>query len=332
MLKELTEYYIPEEILHRDKQIKKVKSVFSNFKKNGIASNLLLMGVTGSGKTTIIKKIIESENRNVFGSGAVTKTSFKTLRAMFDVNCNTSERLLNEIIARLKVNPKIIIIDEVNRITDRGSLFDDLNTIYREAGCPIILITNYRLIREEMPEDVRLTLLFDKVEFPAYNAIELYDILKSRLNLIQDQIPKIPESALRKICAIGGKEASARVILNITLKCVLANDFSEKYIDEVLKNMEKEDWKDFVIGLKPTEKEFLRNLLDLQTKQKDIKPSEISRDMSKFTPSRISQLISAFEGYGIIESNYKNLGRRGGRTRVVNIVSQEIYDNLCELI
>jgi len=77
MLKELTEYYAPKKILHRDSQIKAIKNVFKNFEKNGIASNIFLMGVTGSGKTTIIKKIIDEEDGNIFGSGATTKTSFK---------------------------------------------------------------------------------------------------------------------------------------------------------------------------------------------------------------------------------------------------------------
>lgn len=332
MIKELTEYYAPEKILFRDSQIKEVQAVFRNFKEQGMASNLLIQGVTGSGKTTVIKKIIDEEDNNVFGSGSTTKTSFKTLRAMFDLNCNTNERLLTEIIIKLQKEPKIIIIDEVNKIQDRQNLFNDLNTIYRETGCPIIIITNRRTIREEMPDDARLTLMFDKVEFPAYNALELQGILQSRLDLIKDKIPAIDEGALSLICAIGGRESSARVVLLITLKCLLANNFSQDYIHKVRKNMEREDWKDFVLQLKQTEKDFLKHLLYIKAQGKVARPSDISRKMVNFTPARISQLITAFEDYGIIESNYRNKGRAGGRTRVIDFSSEEIFRTLDELI
>jgi len=52
-----------------------------------------------------------------------------------------------------------------------------------------------------------------------------------------------------------------------------------------------------------------------------------------FTPARISQLISAFAGYGIIDGNcYENLGRAGGRKRVLKFSNQYIFDTLSELI
>lgn len=332
MIKELTEYYSPQIILFRDAQIEEIRNVFKNFKEQGMASNLLIQGVTGSGKTTVINKIIGEEDNNVLGSGSATKTSFKLLRAMFDLNCNTNERLLTEVIYKLQKEPKIIIIDEVNKIQDRQNLFNDLNTIYRETGCPVILITNKRTIRDEMPDDARLTLMFDKVEFPAYNAIELLGILKGRLELIQDKVSQVDEGALSLICAIGGRESSARVVLLITLKCILANNFSQDYINKVRKNLEREDWKDFVFGLKPTEKDFLKHLLYFKAEGKTVKPSDISKKMVNFTPARISQLITAFEDYGIIESSYKNKGRAGGRTRVINFVNEEVFKNLDELI
>lgn len=332
MIKELTEYYIPEKVLHRDEQTKEIEAVFKNFKKQGMASNILIQGVTGSGKTTVINKIIQKENNSVFGSGSTTKTSFRTLRAMFDINCNTNERLLTEIVSRLHQTPKIIIIDEVNKIQDRNNLFNDLNTIYRETGCPIILITNKRTIREEMPDDARLTLMFDRVDFPAYNAIELFDIIKSRLDLLQEKAPKIPQGSLRKICAIGGKEASARVVLQITLKCLLANNFTETYIDKVRKNLEREDWKDFFINLKPTEKDFLRNLVDLKARGTIIKPSSISKAMIHFTPARISQLITAFEDYGIVETKWRNQGRGGGRARIIDFSNDHMFKVFDELV
>lgn len=332
MIVELTENYQPTEILHRDKQINSIIGVFKNFKETGMSSNLLVLGTSGSGKTTTVRKIIQRENQSVFGSASITNTTFKTFRAMFDLNCKTTERLISEIINKLKKEPKILIIDEINKIIDPLNFFNLLNTIYRETSCPVIIITNKRTIHEDIPEDARLTLFFERVDFPSYNALELYDILKGRLKLIREKIPKIPNGSLKKICALGGKDSSARVVLSLTLRCILANNFSEDYIDKIKNDLKKEDWREFCLGLKPTEKEFLKILLDLQTIKKEIIPTDISKTMKDFTPARISQLISSFENYGIIESKYKNLGRAGGRKRIINFASQEIFESLSEIM
>jgi len=50
MIRELTESFNPKKVLHRKEQIKVIDAVFKNFNKFGMASNLLIQGVTGSGK------------------------------------------------------------------------------------------------------------------------------------------------------------------------------------------------------------------------------------------------------------------------------------------
>lgn len=333
MIKELTEGYIPKKVLYREKQAEKIRNTFDNFSKYGIANNLFILGVTGSGKTTIIRKIIEEKNNHIFISGAITKTSFKTLRALFDLKYQTNDRLLVEGIKKLLREPKVIIIDEVNKITDLSNLFNDLNTIYRETSCPIILISNKRTIIDEMPDDAKKTFFFDKVEFESYDSDELYGILADRIEDIRRQMDiKIDDLSLKYICALGAKEGSARLVLTLTLKCIMANVFSKGYIDEITHNLEKEDWKNFVDGLIGTEYTFLKVLLELYPQVKQISNSDILKNMGNLTPSRISQVITTFEGYGIIRTEYKNLGRREGRFRVIGFVSDEIYKRLDELV
>jgi len=331
MIKELTEYYEPEKILHRKEQLSAIELVFSNFKKFNMASNLLIQGVTGSGKTTVINKAIknnqEKGNGIIFVSGAETKTSFKTLKAIFDLNFSTIERVLTEGAKNLKRKPQIIIIDEVNKIKDCNNLFNDLNTIYRSTQCPIILITNKRTIIDTMPDDARLTLLFDKVNFQAYNALEIKDILKARLKLVKN-IPKVPEGALSKISAYASKQGSARVGLQIALKCLLSKNYTEKYIDSLYKNLEREDWMAFVNGLMATERNFLDSLIYLSEKKQAIRHAHIIEYMKTLSPSRISQLITTFEDYGVLITEYRNLGRGTGRFRTIRFVSEELKDNI----
>ena len=331
MIRELTENYNPKEVIHREEQMQKIKDFFEIFKRDGfVAGNLIIMGVTGAGKTLVVNKIIEEENNTLYVSGASIKTSFKTLKALFDLKVNTQERLIHDAIESLKKQPRAIVIDEINKISDIVCLFDNLNTIYRATQCPMILITNKRTIFSDMPEDAKKTLFFEKIEFPSYDAIELFDILKNRLDITGT---KVPESAMRLICAISAREGSARVMLSLASQCISKKDYSEDFILSLMKNMQEEDWIYFVKGLMDVEREFLNVLLELATKHKTFSSSDIQKVMKDRSCARISQLITKFkEEYGVIKTEYKNLGRKGGRTRIIKFSSEDIYKRLDKIV
>lgn len=335
MFRELTEFYEPDCILHRDKQINEIKKIFENFKKFQYGSNALILGVTGSGKTTVINKILKEEDNHLFVSIADTKTSYKTLKILFDLSYNTEEKIIYEAISKLKQNPKILVIDEFNKCKDPQNLFNNLNTIYRQTGCPIIIISNKRTLIEEMPEDAKKTLLFDKIDFPSYNPDELFDIILSRLEKIRKEreINNIDEGSLKHICAIGGKEGSARIVLTITLKCLISNDFSTSAIRKQLKNLNEEDWRDFILKLSETEKNFLEVLLDVYIKNNGkVAASDLINKIPGIAPSRVSQLITSFNDYGIIKTETKNLGRGGGKFRTIKFSSDDVFDRLDRLL
>ena len=336
MLRELTESFPVARVLHRDDQIKQVSEVFKTFAKFKMGSNLLLQGFTGSGKTTTINYVLNKyDDGYLFASGSQNKTSYKLLKSIFDLNFHTIEKTLSEGIKKLKENPQIIVIDEVNKLKDGKELrdlFDNLNTIYRETTCPIILITNQRGIVGLMPDDARLTLLFEKIEFKPYNALELKEIIFDRVKMIQEKYDniEIPEGRLEYISAIICKEfdGSARAALRITQKCILKNDFSNEIIEAAMTGILEEDWRNFLANLAPNQQKFLSLLIDLTENEKRIPFSKILRNLSKYTPSRISQLLDVFEDYGIIKSEYVNKGRAGGNRRFILFVSNEIHDKI----
>lgn len=332
MIVELSDDYLPEIVLHRDKQIKEIKQVFKNFKKFEMGTNLIILGVTGSGKTTIIKRIIQDENKSIYISGAETQTPFKTIKAICNLNIKTHGELLEKTIEKLKENPKILIIDEVDKVKNLNQLSNDLNTIYRKTMIPIILITLKRNIIEQMPSDVRKTLFFEKVKLPSYNANELKDILESRLNLIEKGLFNFDKCAINYISAIASRQGSARVLMNLTLRCLQKNNFNQKFIEEVYKDMMAEDWVDFVNDINETEKEFLRLLLERCDDKKEVTSEILERGMGGLTSARISQLINAFERYSAITSRHENLGRAGGRRRFVKFTTKEIYKELNKMV
>ena len=125
---------------------------------------------------------------------------------------------------------------------------------------------------------------------------------------------------------------SARIALMITMKCILAKDYSIKYIDKIAKNLEREDWRVFVQGLTHSEKRFLEALLNISENNPFMRHSDLTKQLKDLSPSRISQLITSFEDYGLVVTEYKNLGRGTGRYRAIKFVSKEIIEKMEEVL
>ena len=332
MINELSDDYLPDTILHRKKQMEEIRQIFKNFQRLGMGTNLALLGVTGSGKSCIIKKIIEEENNAIYISGSETRTPFKTIKAIFNLRIQTHEEVLRITIERLKENPKILVIDEIDKIRNFVQLVNDLNTIYRKTSIPIIIVTLKRNIIEQMPSDARKTLFFERINLPSYTATELKDILNSRIKLIRRDLHGFDESVINYIAAIASNQGSARVVLNITLRCLQKNNFSQRFIEKIYKEMMKEDWLDFVNDINETEKQFLGVLLGQCDHKQEVTAEVLRGSMGGLTGARISQLVNIFERYDVIISRHENLGKVGGRKRLVKFKSKEIFLELNKMM
>ena len=334
MLNQLSDEYLPTEILHRKEQIDEISECFDIFNKGKYGSqSLAILGVTGSGKSTIIRKIEEEKKNAIYINCAETKTAFKTLKAICGAKVKTHSDMLSKIIEFLKENPKIIILDEADKVTDLIILMNDLNVVYRKLMIPVILVTLKRDIVETLPSDVRKTFFFQKVNLPSYNAFELKDILISRLKIADIEVPELDEGKIAYIAAIAAQQGSARVLINITLRCLQRANFSEEYIGVVYDQITKEDWLDFVNGINHTEKVFLLFLLDNCDWEKEISSEYIQNNITfphgkKLSGGRISQLLNSFEKYSLISSRHNNQGRAGGRKRMVKFCTKENYQDL----
>lgn len=333
-LKELTEFYIPERILHREQQLNEIREVFKRFKEYGTAKNILIQGFSGTGKTASINKILsEQTNSFIYVSGAQQITAHQVLRAITDMTFTTRERLLSEAIRKFRQDPHVIIIDEINKLKRQEEirwLFNDINTLYRETGCPIILITNMREILKIPDHDAIRTLFFRVVEFKPYDALQIREILEDRINLIKAKYGKeinLPEDFLPFVSAAAIKESegSARLALLLTQECILTNNFSQEYIKQILTEMKQSEWEQFIVDLPEVERKFLSLLLVLAERNKLIPISEIIKKVKDYPPQRISQMIASLEGYGVIE---RATAATDKRMKTVQFVSEDIFEKL----
>lgn len=333
---ELTEQYIPEKFLFREDQVKKIKETFIDFKKTGISTNLILLGTTGAGKTSVLKRIIKDNDNTIFVSCSEHKSTNKILRFLSGKKFHCDSDLQKALIEQLKETPKILIIDEVGKIDDMERFCNTINTIYRNTNVPIILATNKWTFIQEMPDDARLTLFFNRVEFPYYDAIQLKAILNERLKLVEDRVSfRFSDESLSYLCGKVVKEqfSSVRVALVILNQCISSKNDSIKFIDKQFEYLVEMEWRDFIYKLNDIEKEFLGVLLELSETQLEMPVPEISSKLGgAVSPSKMSKMVTAFMDYGIIKAKWKHLGRAGGKHRIIFFSKPQYRIKLLKLL
>lgn len=200
--------YQPDEIPHREEQVKQVASILAPVLKGERTSNLFLYGKTGTGKTLSIHYVREELLKRV------KKTDDFKLRIEY-LNCklkrvsDTEYRILAELIKKLghkvpntglpteTVYNKfieiidsekqliVLILDEIDQAVKKISsdfLYNltRLNSELSKTQICIVGISNDLTFLEGLDPRVRSSLSEEEIVFPPYNAIQLQEILKQR--------------------------------------------------------------------------------------------------------------------------------------------------------
>lgn len=313
------EDYIPPKLVIREHQIEQIKQTLDNFAKNGIAANLQLQGVTGSGKTSTLLYVLRDYDPKIY-----TMIKCKQIKGIKEVLAaiagikplarQRAPEVMPEAIKALKKDKRIIVIDDVTAVPSWPELMGYLDGIFREVQSPIIVTTNVFKFLEQLPEDVRHTLLFFRVDFPAYNAIDLYNIVKGRVELSG---ARFPDGSLHQIAAGAAQVGSARDALTMTRTAIQQNKTDTKAISELQHIMEEQTYLDYVAKLAPKERQVLTYIIERYMKErKGIPVRDITRDM-RLSPSRTSQLVTGLEQYEVIQTRMEHAG--GGNYRVIEL-------------
>lgn len=327
-----TESYLPKEILHRDDQLNEIRKIFDNFKKFGFGTNMIITGVTGSGKTTIIKKIIKERDNSIYINCLEYDSPVKALRSIFKTKSRDYSDVIADIKIKLKKTPKILVVDEPHRMSNYNRFIDALNFLYREFTFPIILVTNKRDFINTIHHDAKMTLNFERLSLPAYTASEIKDILNARLKIIKVNLPDMNNLFVSKLAAYSAKAGSCRTALSILQGCILSNTFTEESLDKFYKKLYDTDWGHFYNELNDTERKFLSALISCCDFKKECSSKDVSDKLQEFwsiniTKGRTSQIMNLFADYSVIKSRHVN-GHAQGRTRMVKFCSKEVYESL----
>ncbi len=294
--------YQPEDILHRDKQIKQIASILAPVLRGERTSNLFLYGKTGTGKTLSIQYV-----RNELLKRMKKDSDFK-LRIEY-LNCklrkisDTEYRILSELIKQLggevpatglptqSVYSKfidiidsekqllVLILDEIDQTVKKISsdfLYNltRLNSELSKTRICIVGISNNLTFLDELDPRVRSSLSEEEVVFPPYNALQLQEILFKRSEkAFKNGI--IEEGVIAKCAAYAAREhGDARRALDLLR---ISGELAErdnskkillKHIDEANSKIEKDKILDVICSEPKQFQLVLHSIFELIDKSK----------------------------------------------------------------
>jgi cell division control protein 6 len=371
----LTSDFKPDTIPHRDKEINILALILAPSLKGGKPSNIFIYGMTGTGKT-LVTRYVGSELERMSNQGT------NQVKVIY-INCkmkkitDTEYRLLAELsrilgqevpitglpteqVYKIFFNildstswVVIVILDEIDALV--GKMGDDflynftrINQELKKARVSIIGITNDLHFIDILDPRVKSSLSEEEILFPPYNAVELQDILKQRVDLgFSPGI--ISEEVIPKCAALAAQEhGDARRALDLLRVAgeisERENDskITEKHVDLALEKIDYDRIMESVKSLPKQTKSLLWSVIELEEKgQKDMQTGDIYNiyeetckkcALHPLTQRRVSDLISELDMMGIINARVISLGRYG-RTREINMnVSPKIKDKMKEIL
>ncbi|MFC1691556.1 ORC1-type DNA replication protein [Nanoarchaeota archaeon] len=199
--------YTPEDIPHREEQIKTIANILAPCLRCEKPSNLFLYGKTGTGKTLTVKhttnKILSlAKERNIpinicYLNCKLKKTADTEYRIIAQVTREfgreipptglpTDEvyRLFFEVIDKEK-QTIILVLDEIDHLINKTGdeiLYNltRINSELKNAQISIIGISNNLIFVDNLDPRVKSSLSEEELVFPPYNALQIQDILAKR--------------------------------------------------------------------------------------------------------------------------------------------------------
>jgi len=285
--------YRPENILHRDKEVKQVASILAPALKQEKPSNVFIYGNTGTGKTLTIKHITKNmeqiaSDRNIplkiiYSNCKLKKvadTEYRLIahlsrffgRSIPPTGLPTDEvyKIFYDSVEKEK-GTLLLVLDEIDQLIKKtgDSILYNLTRINEElkhSQISIIGISNDTTFMENIDNRVKSSLSAEDVFFSPYNALEMKNILEERASMAFKE--KVVEPGVIEKCAAytareHGDARKAIELLRVSgelAERTKSKTISLEHIDEAEEKLEKEKIFDIV---KTQPKQFQAVLLSI---------------------------------------------------------------------
>jgi cell division control protein 6 len=200
--------YLPDVLPHREKEISNLTSVLVPALRDETPSNVFIYGKTGTGKTAVTKFVGKellkkggetSKKVNfIYINCEVVDTQYRLLQNIANHLIDSwSERIpftgwsTDEVFAKLKQmiekegGVTVIILDEVDKLKGDEALYNlsRINTDLKKGKVSIVGLSNDLKFTEFLDPRIKSSLGEENMIFPPYDADELQDILRQRVEI-----------------------------------------------------------------------------------------------------------------------------------------------------
>ena len=255
--------YIPDRILHRDKQQELVTQSLIPLYQKSIPPNLLVYGKPGTGKTLVVKKVLKQIQDRVDKNSykiKITITNAKDQSNLYNVLVDLGRQLglkskktpndklwlpntglsISEVFNRIlytieknKINA-VFVIDEIDHLaklvdkTGKDILYSitRANLKLKNGSLSLVGISNDVRFKEELDPRVISTLSEEEIVFPAYETNEIKEILEDRVPIAFEE--NVVSTGALNLCASmacrqHGDARRALKLLNVAAKTAELN-------------------------------------------------------------------------------------------------------------
>jgi len=286
--KVLQSSYTPNNIPHRDQEIKEIAGMLAPVLKGEKPSNLFLYGKTGTGKTLSILHVVDKLKK--IANEKDVKLKIEYLNCKLKKVADTEYRLIAKLardfghdvpitglptdeIYRMFISSIdqenqniILILDEVDQLVKKAGdeiLYNltRLNSELMKAQITFVGISNDLRFANDLDPRVKSSLTEEDINFPSYNALQLQDILNERAKTAFKK-EVIEQGVIEKCAALAAREhGDARRALDLLR---VAGDLAErkgsdklliKHIDEAEEKIER-DLVSEVVGTLPKQSQL----------------------------------------------------------------------------
>lgn len=230
--KVLQSNYIPDQIDHRDEQIKLIAQILAPSLRGEKPSNLFIYGKTGTGKTVSIKYTGEQMEKvaqdreiplSIFYLNCklkkVADTEYRLIAELarfFGKTVPTTglptDEVYNIFFKALDAEEKIVllILDEIDQLVHKAGdeiiyNLTRINSELTKSQVSIIGISNDLMFANNLDPRVKSSLSEEEIVFPPYNALQIQDILKKRAELAFKK-DMLKEGVIAKCAAYAARE------------------------------------------------------------------------------------------------------------------------------